>query len=318
MAGSGEEHVDDGFWVFYRDRSEWKDVQPIPQDDGPFPVVSISYSEKFRDVYDYFRAILKSQEKSERALVLTEDALELNPANYTVWQYRREILKHLNKDLKEELKYIRGMIETNEKNYQVWHHRRMIVEWMQDPSQELRLTEIILSSDAKNYHAWQYRQWVIRTFNLYEKELDFVELLLEDDVRNNSAWNQRYFVINNTTNFTPAVIDREIDFTIGKIKLVTCNESAWNYLRGIMLHAEQDIEAQKKVRTFCEQLYMEGNRSPHLLSYLVDLCVEVDSQDAGDQFLNKAKALELCSELANEHDKIRCMYWNYIARTIAQ
>jgi Protein prenyltransferase, alpha subunit len=67
---------------------------------------------------------------------------------------------------------------------------------------------------------------------LFQNELQYVDQLLDDDIRNNSAWNQRYFVINNTTGFTPDVIERELAFTLDKIKTVTNNESAWSYLRG--------------------------------------------------------------------------------------
>lgn len=39
-------------------------------------------------MYDYFRAIVKTQEISQRALELVTDAIALNPANYTAWTCR--------------------------------------------------------------------------------------------------------------------------------------------------------------------------------------------------------------------------------------
>ena len=38
------EELDD--FVFYKDNPDWKDVQPIPQDDGPTPVVRIAYTKR--------------------------------------------------------------------------------------------------------------------------------------------------------------------------------------------------------------------------------------------------------------------------------
>ncbi|KAL9702902.1 hypothetical protein quinque_006420 [Culex quinquefasciatus] len=289
---SDEEFGDE--WTLYATRPEWKDVEPLKQDDGENPVVMIAYSEKFNDVFSYLRAVISKQEKSLRALGLTQDAAKLNAANYTVWQYRRDILKALNCNLYDELDYIETVIEDNPKNYQ--------------------LTENILNMDAKNYHAWQHRQWAIKSYGLFEDELVYVDRLISEDMRNNSAWNERFFVLKHT-GFTPEVLEREITYVMNRIRLIKNNESPWNFLRGLLQQGDGKLGQFQEIVDFCEDLYDSGIRTPYLLAFLVDLYEEkyFEARGEANREEYRTKVQDLCESMANQHDKIRAKYWRYIA-----
>lgn len=76
---------------------------------------------------------------------------------------------------------------------------------------------------------------------MFEGELAYVDRLLSEDVRNNSAWNERFFVLNHF-GFTADVLQREINYAMKQVRSLKHNESAWNYLRGLLQQGEGTMD----------------------------------------------------------------------------
>lgn len=56
MSDSDSDEAPPSARQLYRDRSEWRDVTPVPQSEGSDPVCPILYAAEFTDTMDYFRA----------------------------------------------------------------------------------------------------------------------------------------------------------------------------------------------------------------------------------------------------------------------
>ena len=109
---------------------------------------------------NYFRAVLRSEEKSQRVLDLTTDVIALNSANYTAWHYRVLVCDAIGADWDAQYRWVNEMGPNNPKNYQIWNFRKQCVKRTNQPQRELDFIREMLDDDgvgdAKNYHAWAY------------------------------------------------------------------------------------------------------------------------------------------------------------------
>jgi protein farnesyltransferase/geranylgeranyltransferase type-1 subunit alpha len=323
----------------------FSDVTPVPQDDGPAAVAQIDYSQDFVTAFNYFRAVLQADERSKRALQLTALCLEFNPANYSVWHYRRLCLEAVGPLTAERLEQERQLAAElggeNPKNYQIWYHRRALMErlveqgpkevWMEFCRKEMEYTAQVFGDDTKNYHSWCYRQWVVKTMNLEEVwngELEFAGKLILEDVRNNSAWNQRWFAAhrgNLQQALSADTATTEADYALAGAGMDPYNESPWRYLIAVLKEQVKNTKDQEKianllaeyqekvvaVKSVLQDAGKDPEACPNLNSVIVDLL-----EWKGDPDSLQA-AMDLTEKLANELDPVREKYWKFRSKQLS-
>jgi protein farnesyltransferase/geranylgeranyltransferase type-1 subunit alpha len=305
-------------------------------------VACIDYTDDYRLSFGYLRAVLQTCECSPRVLKLTATCLQQNPANYTVWHYRRQCLEAVHSGTDDALKsYIQADLELaaslggdNPKNYQVWYHRRALLERLLDVPElfadyalgELDYIRQVLLTDGKNIHAWSHRQWVVARRNdnaVWESEFNLTSKLLQQDGRNNSAWNHRWFVTHRgalSTLLSAETARLEMDHAIEAASSDPYNESSWVYFVAVLkeqVYSLQDASqvialltsSKQKVESVQTNLLPDASngviQSRYLLAAMVDILEWMGSIDA----LNEAGNIAMT--LAEQHDTIRRAYWRF-------
>ena len=66
---------------------------------------------------NYFRAIILSNEISDRVYRIIFNIINYLPSNYNVWYIRRKCINQLNIDANEEINFLNTIIDGNEKVY---------------------------------------------------------------------------------------------------------------------------------------------------------------------------------------------------------
>lgn len=195
------------------------------------------YRKSLKDVFEH----RSRDDHDDLALKSTEGLLRANPDIVTLWNYRKEILLHMNPSkelISEELYLTEKCLQINPKSYSAWYHRNWVLDNV-DPSpdwnKELLLCTKYLKMDERNFHCWDYRQIVAsKCQEPHENELKFTLEMIESNFSNYSAWHYRSKL------FSAAGKDEECT-KISELSLVESaaftdpfDQSAWIYQRWLI------------------------------------------------------------------------------------
>ncbi|KAI9680220.1 MAG: Rab geranylgeranyltransferase [Trizodia sp. TS-e1964] len=153
---------------------------------------------QYRELVVLIQTKISEKRLTAEVLALTSRLLQANPEYYTIWNYRRLILrdalfpfssqgptastkpedpsppdpqqKILNL-IREELQFLIPLLRRFPKCYWIWNHRRWLLqeaearlvssEARQLWTEELALVVQMLALDSRNFHGWGYRRTIV-------------------------------------------------------------------------------------------------------------------------------------------------------------
>uniref|UniRef100_A0A6Q2X5R6 Geranylgeranyl transferase type-2 subunit alpha n=1 Tax=Esox lucius TaxID=8010 RepID=A0A6Q2X5R6_ESOLU len=190
----------------------------------------------------------------DEALLLTQQLLSSNPDVATLWNYRREILLHLEtireevdvqKMYEDELSFLESCLKVNPKSYGSWHHRGWVSARLPRPdwTRELGLCDRCLSLDDRNFHCWDYRRMVVKMSGVpVDQELQFTDRLIGSNFSNYSSWHYRNACVpfNNMKPLGVILAFSEYELVQNAFFTDPNDQSAWFYYRWLLGRAERE------------------------------------------------------------------------------
>ncbi|KAK6099963.1 hypothetical protein MT418_001333 [Batrachochytrium dendrobatidis] len=184
------------------------------------------------------------------SLQVTTTLLTQNPEFYTIWNFRRDILVHMHKEIEPdqvqtdceiELRLTEQLLQGAPKSYWVWNHRRWTLQHMPNPSweRELKLLDYMLDLDARNFHGWDYRRYVVAEIKTRKPQQEFEYTLnkINQNFSNYSAWHYRsklfpwIFIDPKSCN---TAISQDLEIVRNAVFTEPADQSAWLYQRWLL------------------------------------------------------------------------------------
>nr|XP_033781231.1 geranylgeranyl transferase type-2 subunit alpha [Geotrypetes seraphini] len=200
------------------------------------------------------------QELDQEVLELTNQILGANPDFATLWNFRREIFLHFEKEksedemqklYKRELSHLESCLRVNPKSYGSWHHRCWVLDRMPEPdwSRELELCNRFLEMDERNFHCWDYRRFVVlRSEVPPEEELSFTHGLITKNFSNYSSWHYRSKLLprihpdpQRQGRVTEEVLLKELELAQNAFFTDPSDQSAWLYHRWLLGRVDREV-----------------------------------------------------------------------------